>query len=53
MKRFEVKLRCCSSVVIQMLFAILGATKERNIFGYDRLYMTLDFFQYRYLYDEQ
>ncbi|XP_075518471.1 serine/threonine-protein kinase 1 isoform X1 [Primulina tabacum] len=33
MKRFEVKLRCCSSVVIQMLFATLGATKERNIFG--------------------
>lgn len=35
MKKFEVKLRCCSSAVIQMSFAILGATKEKSTFGYE------------------
>lgn len=34
MKKFVVKLRCCSNAVILMLFAILGATKEKNTFGY-------------------
>lgn len=34
MKKFVVKLRCCSSVVIQMLCATLGVTKGKSIFGW-------------------
>lgn len=42
MKKFEVKLRCCSSAVIQMLFAILVATKEKSTFGYEGYHSLTD-----------
>lgn len=37
MKKFVVKLRCCNSVAIQMLFDILAVIKVKSIFGYERL----------------
>lgn len=38
MKKFVGKLRCCSSVVILMLFVILGAIKEKNFSGYEAVW---------------
>ena len=35
MMKFEVKLRCCSSVAIRMLYATMEAIKEKSTFGYD------------------
>lgn len=34
MKKFVVKLRCCSSVVIRMLSATSVVTKGKSIFGW-------------------
>lgn len=36
MKRFEVRLRCCSNVAILMLFVTLEATRAKSTFGYNQ-----------------
>lgn len=46
MKKFVGKLRCCSSVVILMLFVTLGAIKEKNFSGYEEEHQLLAFFPF-------
>lgn len=42
MKKYEGKLRCCSNVVILMLFATWGVIREKSIYGYE--YAKIGFF---------